>query len=141
MPGAEEPNQYERRKATTGQRLREALTRLRAGTPRSPSVQRRQWKLDVKTLAEESGVSRNAIYANHRELLDELRNAGESPSPKTATRHTKNKIRDLNRALREAHDEQRALVTENAQLLARALEAEREVRELRAHHQHLGVAE
>ena len=132
MPSTEAPNQYERRKASTGQQLREALERLRAGTPRSPSIQQRHWKLNVQTLAQEAGVSRNAIYQNHREVLDELRNAKRTQRTTPAQR-TKNKIQELTRALHEAQANQRTLITENAALLARTLKAEREVKELRAH--------
>ena len=65
MSTQEPTNQYDRRKADTKRRLREAIERLRAAKPLSPAVRARKWKLDVKTIAQEAGVSRNAIYQNH----------------------------------------------------------------------------
>ena len=137
IPGTDAPNRYEHRKANTGQQLREALERLRAGTPRSPTVGQRQWKLDVKTLADEAGVSRSTIYQNHREVLDELRNIGTTQRTNTAAQSAKKKIQELNLALHEVQTNQRTLITENAALLARALKAERKLKELRTHQAYL----
>ena len=55
-----------RRRARTAERLREALARLLRDGSRRPTV---------AALAREAGVGRNAIYANHNTILDELRHA------------------------------------------------------------------
>ena len=59
-----------RRRARTEARLREALARLLHDGSRRPTV---------AALAREAGVGRNAIYANHRTILDELRQAATRP--------------------------------------------------------------
>lgn len=133
-------NQYERRKADTKRRLREAIERLLAGTPQSPDVRGRKWKLDVKTFALEAGVSRNAIYQNHREILDELRSARTARGAKTQANGNNSETRRLKRELRRAEHEIRVLVTQKAELLARALIAEKQLKELRAHHHRLRSA-
>ena len=134
MSAKEPGNQYERRKADTRQRLRDAMQRLQAGNPENPTVRSRKWKLDVKTLAEEAGLSRNAVYQNHGEIVDELRAAQKTGTANNAGASTKGEVRHLKRALDEAESEQRLLATQNAQLLARALQAEKELMELRALH-------
>ena len=129
-------DQYQRRKAETRQRLRDAMERLKAGNPQSARVRGRKWKLDVKTVAEEAGVSRNAIYQNHSEIIEELRNAGEaSPAGRQAS-HTA-EVKRLKQALQRAGEEHQLLARDNAELLARALHAERELNELRSHQQRL----
>ena len=127
-------NQYDRRKADTKRRLREAIERLQAGKPQSPAVRAREWKLDVKTIAQEAGVSRNAIYQNHTEIIDELRAARGAKIQTKANRETSR----LKRTLHEAERELRMLVTQNANLLARAARAENELKELRAHNHRRG---
>ena len=64
-----------RRRARTAERLREALARLLRDGSRRPTV---------AALAREAGVGRNAIYANHNTILDELRqpSAVVEPTPK-----------------------------------------------------------
>ena len=131
-------NQYDRRKADTKRRLSEAIERLQAGEPRSPAVRARKWKLDVKTIAQEAGVSRNAIYQNHTELIDELRAARTALGAKTETKASNRETRRLKRALHTAKHELRMLVTQNANLLARAARAENELKELRAHNHRRG---
>jgi hypothetical protein len=59
-----------RRRARTEARLREALARLLHDGSRRPTV---------AALAREAGVGRNAIYANHSTILDELRQAATRP--------------------------------------------------------------
>ena len=134
----EEPtNQYERRKADTKRRLREALERLLAGRPQSLDVRERKWKLDVKTLAQEAGVSRNAIYQNHREIIDGLQAARRALGAKTGAGASNSKTTRLQRALKQCDHERRVLATQYAEVLARALFAEKELKELRSHYHRL----
>ena len=130
MSTQEPTNQYDRRKSKTKHQLREALARLRAGTPLNEAVRGRKWKLDLKTLAEEAGISRNAIYQNHAEIIEELRTtrAGQGQS---GANSTTNETKRLKRRLKEVETEQRLVLTENAELLARAQRAENELEELR----------
>src|SRR3982750_4057062 len=68
-------NQYEQRRRDTQHKLREALERLVAGQSTPPKRQNTGPRFTVAALAREAGVGRNAIYNNHRELLEELRHA------------------------------------------------------------------
>ena len=133
-------DQYQRRKAVTRQLLRDAFARLRAGKPRSPALQVRGVKLNVTTLAKEAGISRNAIYTNHAEILDELRELSGALGAKDETSSTKGELGQLKQALRQAEEKQRQLATYCAELLARSLQAERELKELRVHHHRLNEA-
>ena len=137
MPAAPHPNQYEQRKTRTNERLHAALARLLAGTPQNPALQTQRWKLNVTTLAIEAGISRNTIYQNHPDVLEALQNARTARNPKGAAGGPSNELRALKRALRQAERDQDDLITENAKLLARALDAERELAELRIHHRRL----
>lgn len=137
MSTQEPTNQYERRKARTERVLREAWARLQAGTPLNEAVQRRKWKIDVKTLAEEAGVSRNTIYQNHSEIIEEVRTAQGRLSG-SGTNSATSETRRLRRCLKKIEQEQRLLVTQNAELLARAQHAENENKELKAIHQAMG---
>ena len=131
-------DQYAERKAGTKRKLREALARLRAGAPLNPAVQARRWRLDVRTLAQEAGVSRNAIYQNHADVIEELRRATSASADDT--KQADSEKERLQKALREAEQNERLLVTNNAELLARALRAETDLRELRAHQHRLSKA-
>jgi hypothetical protein len=73
---------HEKRLRNTDRKLREALERLVKGLPTHPDLQKRSYRLTVATLAREARVGRNAIYTNHRSMIDELRRAtiaGSSP--------------------------------------------------------------
>jgi hypothetical protein len=103
-----------RRRARTAERLREALARLLHDGSRRPTV---------AALAREAGVGRNAIYANHSAILDELHRA--------ATRHGDSRLEsdtdrglEHRRVIAELKDQLRQLATQNAALLKRALDAE-----------------
>ena len=137
----EEPtNPYERRKADTKRRLREAIERLLAGKPQNPDVRGRRWKLDVKTVAQEAGVSRNAIYQNHPEIIDEVQAARRAPGANAGASIRNSKMRRLKQALKQCDHERRVLATQNAELLSRAQFAEKQLKELRAHHRRLSGA-
>ena len=138
MSTQEGTNQYERRKARTKRELREALARLQARTPLNDAVRRRKWKLDVKTLAEEAGMSRNTIYQNHPEIIEELRTA-QGRRNGSGTNSANSETMRLKQRLREIEQEQRLLVTQNAELLARAQQAENELKELRANHRAMRI--
>ena len=132
MATQEPTNQYERRKAKTKRRLREAMERLQAGKPTSAAVRGRKWKLDVKSVAQEAGISRNAIYQNHPEIVEELRTA-RTQGARARAKSEHDERKRLRQQLEDAEREQALLVTENAKLLARTLQAEKELKELRAH--------
>lgn len=67
----------EKRLRNTHCKLRDALERLVKGLPTHPDLQKRSYRLTVATLAREARVGRNAIYANHRSIIDELRRASD----------------------------------------------------------------
>jgi hypothetical protein len=45
------------------------------GLPTHPALEKGAYRLTVTALAREARVGRNAIYANHRSILEELRHA------------------------------------------------------------------
>ena len=116
-----------KRRATTEQRLRDALDRLlhRASDPSTRPVRS---KLTVAALAREAGVGRNAIYANHRSLIVELLRAHEqhphpAPPADPAT-DLPGASTDWRAAAAELRMQNQLLATENAALLKRAMDAE-----------------
>ena len=68
---------HEKRLRNTDRKLREALERLVKGMPTHPDLQKRSYRLTIATLAHEARVGRNAIYTNHRSMIDELRRASD----------------------------------------------------------------
>lgn len=112
---------YERRTYATRDRLHAALQRLIDKRPVHPSLQDRNYRLTVATLAREARVSRNAIYTNHRVIIEALR----AEAPSRAARATQDELgqRAMIETLKAA---ERRLITENAALLKRALDAEAE---------------
>lgn len=112
---------YERRTYATRDRLHAALQRLIDKRPVHSSLRGRTYRLTVATLAREARVSRNAIYTNHRVIIEALR-AG---APARAARATQDELghRAMIETLKTA---ERRLITENAALLKRALDAEAE---------------
>lgn len=118
-------SRYEARRAETEDKLREALARLERRVPTHPELKGRAYRLNVSTLALEAGVSRNAIYDNHKWVLEDLRRAGERQEGMPERIVTANdKIAELKKHLRNRESEIRQLATQNASLLQRALDAE-----------------
>src|SRR6516164_7781841 len=104
-----------RRRARTAERLREALARLLRDGSRRPTV---------ATLAREAGVGRNAIYANHRAILDELRQAAAQHGADSQGESYIDRGNEHRRVIAELKNQLRQLATQNAALLKRALDAE-----------------
>ena len=69
MPKMTAANPLDRRVQATAEKLRAALDRLARSSVGAPMIER---QLTVAALAREARVGRNAIYANHRDILDEL---------------------------------------------------------------------
>ena len=110
-------DQYRARREATEARLREALERLVKGIPTNAELRRRRgYRLTVQTLAMEAAVSRNAIYTNHRGMLEALEAAKRE-----------DKIAELRAIIRGQVREIRQLATENATLLLRALITEEQL--------------
>ena len=125
-------NQYEARLQNTRSRLREALERLGQGRPHHPKLQLNGYKLNVSTLALESGISRTPIYKNHQDIIEDLKKlqARSRTIPQTLnTPH--DKINELRKILRETitehESEKRQMVTENALLLLALDKAEKQL--------------
>lgn len=132
MSHRDELNPYEKRRNATRDKLHAALQRLLDKRPVHPSLQRRAYRLTVATLAREARVGRNAIYSNHRVIIEALR-AGLPARPAGATEGNV-KQREMIDALKLA---ERRLVTENAGLLKRALDAEAQADRHRRHNARL----
>jgi hypothetical protein len=102
-----------RRRARTAERLREALARLLHDGSRRPTA-----------LAREAGVGRNAIYANHSTILDELRQAATRPGAGSQVESDADRGLEHRREIAGLKNQLRQLATQNAALLKRALDAE-----------------
>ena len=135
MPAKLSP--YEKRLQASETRLREALERLVQGRPIHGHHQRGH-RLTVAALAREAGVGRNAIYTNHRAVLEMLATAavGSVAPPST----WQEKIEELHGVIRAMKQAERRQITQNVQLLQRARAAEAEADRLRRHNARL-VAE
>ena len=64
----------------TERKLREALNRLLQDRPIHPNLQQKPVQLSIANLSREAGVSRNCIYQNHRDILQELKLSQEKRS-------------------------------------------------------------
>ena len=117
-------NPYEKRRQETDRKLRDALDRMLKGTPRDASLQQRSYQLSVASLAREAGVARNAIYTNHRAMIDALRQAAQQRVVPSKLESWEDKLAQQRAVIEVLKIEQRRLVTENAALLKRAIDAE-----------------
>lgn len=119
-----------KRRQSTEQRLRAALERLLALTPNHPSLRGRSYRLSVATLAREARVGRNTIYTNHRSVIDELDCAAQQNSApgRPARDETAAKLHLL---IEQSQQRHRQLATANAELLNRAIDAEKMVERLK----------
>lgn len=107
----------------TAERLQGALARLTADSgSRSVSATAR---LTVAALAREAGIGRNAIYANHRDVLDELARVRQRQRGAASLPTAQDKIVEQRRLIDDMQQQVRQLATENAGLLRRAIEAVR----------------
>lgn len=125
---------HEQRLQKTQARLNDALERLRKGCPIHP-LHQRGYTLTVAALAREAGVGRNAIYTNHRAIIDDLHAIVGDPMKSVTS--WQDKLDELHGLIRIMKQEQRRLVSENALLLQRALSAEAEADRHRRHNARL----
>jgi DNA polymerase III epsilon subunit-like protein len=124
-------NQYEQRLRDTRRKLQDALARLIADQSKHPNSQEVHERFTIAALAREAGISRNAIYTNHRALLDELRHAALTVSPKATGRESR--LVEQQATIDAMKLNERRMITENAVLLKRAQDAEVEVARHRNH--------
>ena len=117
-------NPYEKRRQETDRKLRDALDRMIKGTPCDASLQQRSYQLSVASLAREAGVARNAIYTNHRAMIDALRQAAQQRVVPSKLESWGDKLAEQRAVIEVLKTEQRRLVTENAALLKRVIDAE-----------------
>ena len=128
---------HEMRLRNTDRKLRDALERLVKGMPAHPDLQKRSYRLTVATLAREAHVGRNAIYTNHRSMIDELRRARDRKIVPEKLEAWEDKLAQQRTLIQVLQIEERRLVTENAVLLKRVLEAETEVERHKRHNARL----
>ncbi len=119
------PTHYDRRMQATANKLGAALDRLVRGAPERLASTRPGRRLTVAALAREAGVARNAIYTNHRDILDDLARARKRGAIPDRLGSTEQKVAEQRAAIDDMQLQIRQLVTENAGLLRRAVEAER----------------
>jgi hypothetical protein len=106
----------------TAEKLRAALDRLTHGFDESSMIER---QLTVAALAREARVGRNAIYANHRDILDELTRVRQQRRAPSRIAAITEKVAEQRIAVDIMQGQLRQLATENAGLMRRAIEAER----------------
>jgi hypothetical protein len=128
---------HEKRLRNTDRKLREALERLAKGLPTHSDLQKRSYRLTVATLAREARVGRNAIYTNHRSMIDELRRASDRKVVPEKLAAWEDKLAQQRALIQVLQIEERRMVTENAVLLKRILEAETEVERQKRHNARL----
>ena len=128
---------HEKRLRNTVRKLREALERLVKGIPTHPDLEKRTYRLTVATLAREARVGRNAIYTNHRSMIDELRRASDRKIVPENLATWEDKLAQQRALIQVLQIEERRMVTENAVLLKRILEAETEVERQKRHNARL----
>lgn len=105
--------------------------------PTHPDLQKRSYRLTVATLAREARVGRNAIYTNHRSMIDELRRASHRKVVPEKLAAWEDKLAQQRSLIQVLQIEERRLVTENAALLKRILEAETEADRQKRHNARL----
>lgn len=106
-----------RRRARIEQRLRDAFATLRSD-PQMPRT--------AAALARLAGISRNTLYANHRVVLDDLREIRDPRAPRQETA-TDQSVETTSASLKT---QLIAMATQNAGLLQRALVAEQRADQL-----------
>jgi hypothetical protein len=113
---ADRPTPQQKRRDATREELKAALARLVAsGHPR---------RLSVAVLAREAGVGRNAIYANHADVIAELRRAAGERGLAQPVMEKPSAVADWRAVAADLRGQNQLLATENARLLKRALDAE-----------------
>jgi hypothetical protein len=127
----------EKRLRNTDRKLRDASERLAKGLPTHPDLQKRSFRLTIATLAREARVGRNAIYTNHRPIIDELRRASDRKVVPEKLAVWEDKLAQQRTLIQVLQIEERRMVTENAVLLKRILEAETEVERQKRHNARL----
>lgn len=113
---ADRPTPQQKRRDATREELKAALARLVAsGHPR---------RLAVAVLAREAGVGRNAIYANHADVIAELRRAARQRVLAQPVVEKPSAVANWRAVAADLRGQNQLLATENARLLKRALDAE-----------------
>ena len=118
---------HEKRLRNTDCKLRGALDRLVKGLPTHPDLQKRSYRLTVATLTREARVDRNAIYTNHRSMIEELQRARDRMVVPEKLVVREDKLAQQRDLIRVLQIKEHRLVTENAVLLKRILAADAEV--------------
>ena len=103
---------HEKRLRNTDRKLRDALERLVKGLPTHPDLQKRSYRLTVATLAREARVGRNAIYTNHRSMIDELRRASDRRIVPEKLAAWEDKLAQQRALIQVLQIEERRMVTE-----------------------------
>ncbi|WP_065091972.1 hypothetical protein [Rhizobium leucaenae] len=107
---------------------RAALARLGRGEGRHPDHQGRIVKISPASVAREAGKSRNPLYTTHRDILEEIEAAMQTPGPSkdlaAKVREMEAEIALLRADARRHAEEKRSLASQNLALLHRARTAE-----------------
>lgn len=114
---------------TTEKKLKDALLRLKHGKTKIVSSDR---KINIRSLAEEAGVSDSTIHNRYpsiasevRELIDQTYKS-KSDKKQKSLKIEKEKTKDLRKYIAEIEEEKRKLVSINETLIARVEQLESE---------------
>ena len=114
---------------TTEKKLKAALLRLKHGKTKIVSSDR---KINIRSLAEEAGVSDSTIHNRYpsiasevRELIDQTYKS-KSDKKQKSLKIEKEKTKDLRKYIAEIEEEKRKLVSINETLIARVEQLESE---------------
>jgi hypothetical protein len=123
VPKTTTTDPHDPRMQATAEKLHAALIRLTGRSAEDPAAPTR--RLTVAALAREARVGRNAIYANHRDILDDLARARQRQRMPDRDAIMQDKAPEQRAVINDMQCQLRQLATVNAGLMRRAIEAER----------------
>lgn len=109
------------RGTNTEQRLRDALARVLAGTATNVKPRHR---ISVSAVASEAGLSRTAVYKLYPGIVKEIEAAARQNGARSVPRARRREL-EVRTENSELRDRVALLLSQNATLLHRAVEAER----------------
>jgi hypothetical protein len=111
------------RSARIAERYRDALKRLVTGRSGTKTRNGSEIRISPASVAAEAGLSRNPLYTTHRDILLEIKQY----SPQRSKHRPPRSVDQLRAEIEALRTQLRQQVSENATLLYRALQAEKQL--------------
>lgn len=124
------PEVYEAKLNDTRHRLEAALNRLIQQTPSHPAHQAKPYRITPAAVAREAGVSRNALYTNHRPILARIEALQKRQTTAAKIASWQDKIEQQRETLQQLKLDKRQLASANHALFERLQDAESKIRTL-----------